>query len=246
MKLLKLICGFAVLASASTLSAEWNPQYLPFENVQETLHHPELTQLEDRVLEAVKNSWCSQEKAKLLFELTVLARPSVCVEIGAFTGSTTLPILAGLQYLNSGVAYAIDAWSSAESIKGLPANDPNTVWWGGLDMGAIKNQFVHMLVHWALNPYCQILALPSEAAVSQIPSIDFLHLDGNFSEEGSLRDSELYLPKVVPGGYVLLSNALVTIDGKPAKMKALWPIFDQCDIVCEIDQGNTLLFKKKS
>jgi hypothetical protein len=27
-------------------------------------------------------------------------------------------------------------------------------------------------------------------------------------------------------------------------MKALWPLFETCDIVSEIDNGNTLLFRK--
>ena len=167
------------------------------------------------------------------------------MEIGAFTGSCTLPLLAGLQYLSRGNAYVIEPWSNAEAAKGLPKDDPNAIWWAGLDMQAVKNQFIHMLNNWSLTPYCQLMQTTSEKAVSHIPPINFLHLDGNFSEGGSLLDSQLYLPKVVPGGYVLLSNVLVIVGGKPAKMKALWPIFDQCDIVCELENGNTLLFRKK-
>ena len=87
--------------------------------------------------------------------------------------------------------------------------------------------------------------MTSHEAVYQIPEIDLLHLDGNFSKIGALLDSVLYLPKIVPGGYVLLSNALATAGGKATKMKALWPLFEQCDLICEIDQGNALLFRKK-
>ncbi|MES2122456.1 MAG: class I SAM-dependent methyltransferase [Chlamydiota bacterium] len=247
MKFLKLICGFVVLISAHALNAEWDPQYLPLEKAKtlKVLERPELIQLENQVLGSIKNTWSSQEKTKLLLELIVLTRPQVCVEVGAFNGSTTLPILAGLQYLKSGTAYIIDAWSNAEAIKGLPANDSNTIWWARVDMGTVKNQFVQLLNRWSLNSYCHILEMSSEAAASQVPPIDFLHLDGNFSEMGALRDSELYLPKVVRGGYILVSNALVTVAGKPTKMKALWPLFEQCDIICEIEQSNALLFKKK-
>ncbi len=247
MKLIKFVCAFAVFINVNLLNAEWNPEYLLLENknVLETLNNAKLAKLENQVFEYVKNSWCSQEKAKLLLELVVLTQPAVCVEIGAFTGATALPILAGLQYLKRGTAYVIDAWSNAEAVRGLPGNDPNAVWWAGLDMHAVQKQFNHMLKDWSIKSYCHTLQMSSVNAASQILSIDFLHLDGNFSEEGALLDSELYLPKVVPGGYVLLSNALVMIGGKPAKMKALWPIFDQCDIVCEMEHGNTLLFKKK-
>ena len=45
--------------------------------------------------------------------------------------------------------------------------------------------------------------MSSVQAISQVQRIDFLHLDGNFSEEGSTLDCRLYLPKVIPGGYVL-------------------------------------------
>lgn len=245
MKLIKFACTFAVLINISLLNAEWNPEYLPFENKNafEKLNNSELTKLEARVFDYVKNSWCSQDKAKLLLELIILTKPEVCVEIGA--GSSTLPILAGLQYLKKGMTYVIDSWSNAEAIKGLPSSDPNTTWWGGMNMRAAKKQVMYMLKLWSLNSHCRMLQKTSESAISQIPAIDFLHLDGNFSEQGALLDSELYLPKVVPGGYILLSNALVMVEGKPTKMKALWPIFDQCDIICEVDNSNTLLFKKK-
>jgi hypothetical protein len=28
-------------------------------------------------------------------------------------------------------------------------------------------------------------------------------------------------------------------------MKVLWPLFDRCDVLCEIDDSNTLLFGKR-
>ncbi|MEI8365857.1 MAG: class I SAM-dependent methyltransferase [Parachlamydiaceae bacterium] len=247
MNFVKFTCALILFASSSLLNAEWNPKYLPVENqsVLGRLKNPSLIQLENQVFESVKNSWCSEEKAKLLMELVVLTQPGVCVEIGAFTGSSSLPLLAALKHVGSGRAYIIDAWSNAEAVRGLTTEDPNTVWWAGLDMKAVKNQFLHMLNLWSLTSYCKILSTTSQKAVLRIPTIDFIHIDGNFSAEGALLDSELYLPKVVPGGYVLLSNALVMIGGKPTKMKALWPIFDQCDIVCELEYGNTLLFRKK-
>lgn len=242
-----LYAFLAIFVFMGRLNAEWNPECLPIENENQlnVLKNPSLIDVENRVLEYVKNSWCSQEKAKLILELVVITQPKVCVEIGAFTGSSTLPMLAGLQYLKHGHAYIIDAWSNEEAIRGWPIKDPNTEWWSSLDMPILKNHCIYMIDSWSLSSYCHVLHMTSQKAVSQIPSIDFLHLDGNPAEAGALLDSELYLPKVVPGGYVLLSNALVMLGEKPTKMKALWPIFDQCDIVWELENGNTLLFRKK-
>ena len=202
-------------------------------------------ELEQKVLNCVKGSWCSEDKARLIFELVVATKPEICVEIGAFTGSATVPMLAGLKYLKNGRAYVIDAWSNQEAIKGLPEEDLNTQWWAQLDMNSVKNQFNQTMAQWSFTNLFQVLEMSSKDAVSKIPHIDFLHIDGNFSEDGSLVDSQLYIPKVASGGYILLSNALVMIAQKPTKMKALGPLFDQCDIVYEIENGNGLLFKKK-
>jgi hypothetical protein len=206
---------------------------------------PELVQLEQKVVDFLKNSWCSEQKAKIILEFIVEHQPKVCVEVGAFTGSSTLPILAGLQYIKQGRVYVIDAWSNEKAIRGLPKEDPNAVWWGSIDMKAIKDQFNLTMAQWSLTPYLQVLHMSSEQAVSHLPSIDFLHLDGNFSEEGALLDSQLYLPKVVSGGHILISNVLLMIGKQAPKMKALWPLFEQCEIVCEIENGNAFLFKKK-
>ena len=80
-------------------------------------------------------------------------------------------------------------------------------------------------------------------AVEQVPEIDFLHLDGNFSEEGILLDIELFLPKVRPGGYILLSNLYQKLDGKLTKMRAMWTLFDSCEIIWNADP-HAALFKK--
>ena len=87
--------------------------------------------------------------------------------------------------------------------------------------------------------------MSSKKAVAYVPEIDFLHIDGNFSEEGALLDTQLYLPKVAKNGYILISNLLIMIGKHPSKMKALWPLFEQCEIICEIENGNAFLFRKK-
>lgn len=246
MKIFKLVAACAIFVSFNLFSAEWNPDYLSLDPkaVNEVLRNRNLIKCEKKVLNFVKGSWCSEEKAKMIMDLIALTRPNVCVEIGVFSGSSTLPILAGLKYVKNGQAYVVDAWTNSDATFGLPKEDPNTIWWNSLDMNAIKDQFTQMVKKWNLEPYCQVLHMPSKTAASKIPAINFLHLDGNFSEAGALRDSTIYIPKVVSGGYILLSNALVMIDGKPTKMRALWPLFDQCEIICELEYGNTLLFRK--
>jgi predicted O-methyltransferase YrrM len=229
------------------MSADWLPYSVlgVAEADLAVLRSPDLAQLEAEVIKHLKDSWCSEQKARLLLELVVITRPGVCVEIGAFSGSTTLPMLAGLRYLESGRAYVVEPWSNAEAVRGLPADDVNTSWWSDVDMAAVRSQFDRMLVSWSLAPRCEVLVVPSRDAISAVPAIDLLHLDGNFSQEGAALDSDLYLPKVISGGHVVLSNVLVTVAETPTKMSALSPLFDACDILGEVDGGNTLLFRKR-
>lgn len=227
---------------------DWNVEHLASDKrlaISGSYNDSKLAKKMDDVFEYLKGSWCSKEKAKLIMEIVIFENLNTCVEVGTFVGSSALPILVSLEYLKKGHAYLIDAWSNLEAVKGLNRDDPNAIWWSTLDMNAVKNQLLQMIQNWKLASYCTVIHATSEKAISNFDSIDFLHLDGNFSEEGALLDTVLYLPKVRSGGYILLSNVLVTANQKPTKMKALWPLFDNCEIVSEIENGNVFLFRKK-
>lgn len=197
------------------------------------------------VVHSLEGSWCSQEKAELLIDLVVANRPRVCVEIGAYTGSSVLPVLAALKYVGEGKIYAIDAWSNREAVKYLAIHDSHYQWWSRVDMEGAKNQFINRISEWDGWSYCQVIHLPAGLAVRQIPeTIDLLHLDGSFSEQGSLLDVELFLPKVRSGGYILLSNVYVSVDGSFSKMASMWRLYDDCELICEIDNRHTALFRK--
>lgn len=235
-----LSCCFVLFMSLSQLFAGWN-------SIQksEIVNSSSFQELENRVISFIRGSWCSEEKAKLIMELIVSKKPKSCVEIGAFTGSCTIPMLTSLQYLKNGRAYVIDSWSNKEAIKDLPTSDPNTKWWEQINMRMVKQQFNSNMKQWNLYPYFIELHMPSYRAIHRVPQIDFLHIDGNFSEQGSCLDVNTYLPKVVSGGYILISNALIVVNNKVTKSKSFGPLFEKCKIVHEIDMGNTLLFKKR-
>lgn len=231
-----------------TISSDWTLEHLTSKKKLTSLAQysdPLLEQAMEAVFQYVKNSWSSPEKAKLIMELIISQKLTTCVEIGACAGSSALPILVSLQYLKKGHAYLIDAWSNEAATKGMNPDNPNTAWWATLDMNSLKNQLIHMIEDWNLTDYCTIIHETSQHAASQIDLIDFLHIDGNFSETGSLQDVMLYLPKVRSGGYILVSNLLVRLNGKYDKAKALSLLLDTCSIVCETENGCSILLKKK-
>lgn len=215
------------------------------EQVLADLNDSDFVKLKGKVIEALADTWCSAEKASLLMDLTYLTQPKICVEIGAYTGSSVLPVAATLKLLEKGKIYGIDSWSNAEAVKHLADNDPNRSWWSWIDLNDAHNKFVQMNNKWNLWSCCLPVQSTSENAAGQFDHIDYLHLDGNLSEFGSLQDAHLYFPKVRSGGYVLISNLYAAVHGTLFKIKSFSYLFPHCDVVAEIDQGNTVLLRKK-
>lgn len=200
--------------------------------------------LKSQVIHHLEGSWCSKEKADLIMNLLLFEKPEICVEIGVFNGSSLLPIASTLKYLNHGTVYAIDAWSNKIAIQNMDENDPNKPWWSTVSMSDAKNSFYQMLKHWELEPFCKVISTSSEKACEKIPTIDFLHLDGDYSEKGSLQDVTLYLPKVKKGGYILISNLYIIVNKKYPKQKAFAHLFESCEVITRIENGNAVLLQK--
>ena len=237
-----------LLLSTFLLQAEWDPEYClddPYDVVLQELNNQKFQQLKNAVTTSLKNSWCSNEKVTLLMDLTALMKPNVCVEIGACTGSSILPVAATLKYLGKGRVYAVDAWSNETAVKNLGSDDPNRAWWAKVNMQDIFAMYKNMINTWGLQATCITVRSPSNRALTIIPQeIDFLHLDGDYSEIGSTEDVELYLPRVRSGGYILISNLYTMVNGKPPKLKSYCALFDSCEVIAEIENNNAVLFRK--
>jgi predicted O-methyltransferase YrrM len=227
--------------------------YLPgwcFKNYDLTvLDEPEFLALKNQVKKYLKKPAASGEKIDFLMDLIYLDRPHVCVEIGVFKGDSLLPTAAVLKFLKQGKIYAIDPWNKNEAVKYL---DPDGLLecyrWIHVNWEKLFKSFKTRLNFWQLNDTCQCLRLPSAQAVSEIAKIgkiDFLHIDGNCSKEGSLEDVRNYLPLVRSGGYVLLSNAFLRINYKYVKADAGNLILNDCEFIASVDSGSSVLYKKR-
>lgn len=148
--------------------------------------------------------WCCPEKAIAMMDLIHEVRPEVCVEIGVFGGSSIYPTASALKFLNQGIVYAIDPWQTSSCIEGYTPENPNYQWWSHLDLEQIYLDFLKMLRRFQIHPYCEVLRMKSDEALSFFAdeSIDILHIDGNHTEEIALTDAQMYLPKVKKGGYI--------------------------------------------
>ena len=246
MTALKKLLALSICFYAS-LYGDWDVSVLQnTSNSEHILHSPDYINLKSQVKKGLEKSWCSVEKIDLLMDLTALTQPNVCVEIGAFTGSSVLPVAAVLKHLNSGKIFAIDAWSNTVAVQYLANEDPNKQWWSQVDMRSAFKGFQEVKQKWSLGNFCKEIPKPSELAIYDIPGeIDFLNLDGDYSETGSLRDVELYLPKVKSGGYVLLSNLYIMVNREQPKIKSFCSLFESCELVCSIEKDNAVLFRKR-
>lgn len=235
------------LLTATFIYGEWDPQYCVDEesSILERLEDQKFKELKSQVIGYLENSWCSKEKATLLMDLTMMTQPTVCVEVGAFIGSSVLPVAATLKHIGRGKVYAIDAWSNTEAVKFLSQDDPNRAWWSTVDMKGALKSFKAMIAKWSLKPYCKVISSSSSAAIDKVGSIDFLHLDGDYSEMGSLDDVKNYLPKVKQGGYILFSNLFTMVNGTQPKLKAFCLLSESCELIAEIENDNAVLFRKR-
>lgn len=236
---------FIILTMLSPLCASWNAFSIAQENECKKMQSDQkFLALQRNLNKFNENSWCTKEKTDLITELLYLTKPKIAVEIGVFTGSSLIPIAATFHYLNLGKAFAIDAWSNDEAIKGLPIGEANRSWWKSLDMNAIRLQFESNLEIWKLKKNVETIWQSSRSAVSLIPKIDFLHLDGGLSAQTSLEDVQNFVPKVKSGGYILYSNLLYTILDECPRLEAFESLLDDCEIICGIEDGNCALLRK--
>ncbi len=186
--------------------------------------------------------WCSEEKALNFMDLVMEVQPDTCVEIGVFAGKSLYPVAATLKYLNHGVVIAIDPWDKMECIKYYDEtkDQEDLKWWSSLNLNYIYYSFLDLLYKHELENYCKIFRYTSEKAASMIGTIDILYIDGNHSEPVSMRDVELYLPKVRSGGYIWMNDTQW-----PQRAEATEYLRKNCDTVKFIDDGTCILFKQR-
>src|SRR5690348_4614810 len=116
LKKIALFFSSTLVFSISPLHSDWDPEYCFPDDDISVLDDFIFKNLKEDMVSCLKNSWCSKEKIQLLMDLVYMTKPEVCVEIGAFTGSSVLPVAATLKYLQHGTMIAIDAWSNAEAV----------------------------------------------------------------------------------------------------------------------------------
>lgn len=156
--------------------------------------------------------WCSREKATAIYELTLAIRPKLVVEIGVFGGRSLAAFAFALRDAASTDSirpevWGIDPWTNEAALEG--ENDPaNQGWWSKVDMHAVRETAIRRLTGDGLMEWTRIIVAKSESAYPLFSGIDMLHIDGNHNEEVSVKDVNLWVPRLKPKGYLWFDDVL--------------------------------------
>lgn len=182
--------------------------------------------------------WASAEKRRDMMKLILREKPELVVEVGVYGGQSLIPQAAALRHNRKGVIHAVDPYDNAATQEGsLPASE---VWWASHDMDATHRAMLSAVDRFGLAPYVVVRRQHSHrAAESFAPnSIDVFHQDGNHSPEVSVKEVELFLSKVRPGGWWWLDDT-----DWPSVKPARALIEQHCALVK--DYGRFCLFRKR-
>jgi glycosyltransferase involved in cell wall biosynthesis len=156
----------------------------------------------------------SLTKALVVGDLIVRHDVRALVEIGVYRGRFLLPAAVVLRDLERGPAIGIDPYGAKDAAQSDLATDrPDLAeavdeWASSLDWDGLHRDVLAAIEEFELDAVCVLDRRTSaEAAADLDPrSIDLVHIDGNHDRRQVERDLALYLPKVRPGGLVVMDD----------------------------------------
>lgn len=151
------------------------------------------------------NGWCTEEKARTMAALILNRKPFLAVEIGVWSGKSLLPIALACKTVGA-KCHGIDPYCAEASVEGQTGD--NAEWWGKTITPELYDSMYNLAAGFlkanALDTCTTIYRKRSEEYAPLEP-IQFLHLDGNHSEQ-AYRDM-LHLDKyLAPGAIVVLDD----------------------------------------
>jgi SAM-dependent methyltransferase len=156
---------------------------------------------------------CSVTKAYLMARLIRDERLKTTLDIGVYRGRSLFPqALAHRQY-TSGVVYGVDPWDAAEAVQEQAPEaiaDKVKTWAAGTDLQNIYEEVVALTSTLDLGGNITLVREPSSKAIDYFRTrnilFDLVHIDGNHDTARVREDLDHYLPRLRPGGYLVLDD----------------------------------------
>jgi hypothetical protein len=131
------------------------------------------------------------------YDVVATMRPRVLVELGVDRGESYFTFCQSAAENASGTrCFGIDSWTGDEHV-------------GGYDETTFREVSEHNAAHYAA--LSTLLRCNFDDALSQFApeSIELLHIDGRHTESAVRHDVERWLPKLAPGGVLLMHDVSV-------------------------------------
>lgn len=168
-------------------------------------------QEEIRAQLARMSGWCDPLKGIAIAETILAERCQSCLEVGVFSGKSLLSAAYGLRELERatsrrGVIHGVDSWSAPDSL--IDTSPADAEWWSkNVDLAVIYEECLEHIAATKLGRYVTLHRASSLIAAKLLDGpFDFIHIDGCHSEWSSTSDVTLWLPRLRPGGILIMDD----------------------------------------
>lgn len=163
--------------------------------------------------------WCPYMKAWFIHEIITdlqgaFTEPLRCVELGVWWGASLLPAAFALR---RGKITGIDPYTKAAAVEGLGTEGDEgkhrAAWEGGTygEWEAARAGCPNAIAANGLDAACELrVAMPDDIAGEfggPAGGLHYLHIDDSHSTVTSVRNVKTWLPKLLPGGVLVLDDA---------------------------------------
>lgn len=191
--------------------------------------------------------WSSLDRRCEVAAMVYDSNPHVVVEIGTFGGASALPIAFVLRELNNGgKIYCVDPYRVEYATEGEWS--ANADWYkNSIDIHDIHKKAMVAFWQHNIDDWLVVIRAASQHCAELFPRIDVLLIDGNHSEEASLRDARLYVPSVASGGIVMADDCDWRVkrgdEVIQSTQKMMQFIEQSCDLLKQ--SGNMRFYRKR-
>ena len=144
------------------------------------------------------------------YDVVATLRPKLLVELGADRGESYFSFCQSIEENHTGTrCFAVDTWQGDQQA-------------GGYDETTFDEVSQHNSQHYAA--FSKLLRCSFDEALEHFAaeSIDLLHLDGLHTEEAVRHDLEAWLPRIRPGGILLMHDISVR-----AREFGVWKVWEE-------------------
>lgn len=155
---------------------------------------------------------CSVSKAYLLAYLIRRFSMRVSLDIGVYRGRSLFPQALAHKDYAGGLVYGVDPWSAeiARENDNLELKQQIDKFLDKTDFEAIYQGVVAFKKLREFDKHCILVRQTSEAAAGFFSKenilFDLIHVDGNHDTEIVMKDIELFLLRLRPGGFLVLDD----------------------------------------